>query len=671
MSSESTRRKHTPRSKTREDPTPSASSTAVNTSSPPSPPSPEGNTSSSSSSTGSFFHSLRRDFTPTFESWSSFPSLESLTTVITSPLTTQAVVRGDTMGIFSELAPHLMQQDRMANMSKLRGSSIVPNSNKKSITHNSGTLLGADELLKDEIPESDAPLSLFQGFKATYPNYVKHSARKARHKRRESGLITDGNENAEDDNPTRVLSQMVNDRESMMKEKQRLQKQKSLIISELHEIEAKLTELAARRETLSVKLETMSKRDEVIAETIQELNEKILSFDEEQTQYDPKLLPSRDAISSEDNFADLEREAEFGTCINTLFGHEDMVTCIDIDKTSGKLVSASLDNTVRVWDLADYRCLGTLDGHSDMVRCLQLEGKRAITGSRDRSIRVWDLERMGHEEPAYPQDEAPIRSQTESSTLEDEADGAGERKGKGRESAEAPVASIAPASKGVQTCTSVLEGHMGEVTCLYFEGNTLVSGSQDKTMRQWDLNTGQCTLSLDILWATKGSVAKVDPWHQNAVLDDLDLSGWGYVGALQFWRFALASGTADGMVRMWDMRTGQAHRALFGHTGPITSLQFDEVHVVSGSLDGTVRIWDLRTGSVFDTLTFSNGITSLQFDLDRIVCAASENDIKIYNRKSLQYTDLPGHEMPVTSVRFSEEWLASGGRDHVIKLWHI
>jgi WD40 repeat protein len=44
------------------------------------------------------------------------------------------------------------------------------------------------------------------------------------------------------------------------------------------------------------------------------------------------------------------------------------------------------------------------------------------------------------------------------------------------------------------------------------------------------------------------------------------------------------------------VRTGQAHRTLLGHTGPITAVQFDETHVVSSSRDGTVRVWDLRSG---------------------------------------------------------------------------
>lgn len=40
------------------------------------------------------------------------------------------------------------------------------------------------------------------------------------------------------------------------------------------------------------------------------------------------------------------------------------------------------------------------------------------------------------------------------------------------------------------------------------------------------------------------------------------------------------------------MRTGQAHRTLIGHTGPVTCVQFDEYHLVSGSLDKSIRVSD-------------------------------------------------------------------------------
>ena len=96
-----------------------------------------------------------------------------------------------------------------------------------------------------------------------------------------------------------------------------------------------------------------------------------------------------------------------------------------------------------------------------------------------------------------------------------------------------------------------------------------------------------------------------------------------FVGGVQFWGYGLVSGSGDGAVRMWDseylvqrcmalsrnqrsaVRTGQAHRTLLGHTGPITCLQFDEIHIISGSLDKTIRVSIDTTAQIHLSCLFS------------------------------------------------------------------
>ena len=132
-----------------------------------------------------------------------------------------------------------------------------------------------------------------------------------------------------------------------------------------------------------------------------------------------------------------------------------------------------------------------------------------------------------------------------------------------------------------------------------------MTGASDKTLRQWDLATGQCVMTMDILWAIShppttapaGHLAAFPVAGTFAVPTPPYADGsWelyqDFIGAVQSWEYALVSGSGDGAVRMWDMRTGQAHRTLLGHTGPVTCLQFDEIHVVSGSLDKSVRVRD-------------------------------------------------------------------------------
>lgn len=55
------------------------------------------------------------------------------------------------------------------------------------------------------------------------------------------------------------------------------------------------------------------------------------------------------------------------------------------------MVSSSLDDTLRVWDLRHGRCSGQLEGHANLVRCLQLDDARLLTGSDDGTIKQWDL----------------------------------------------------------------------------------------------------------------------------------------------------------------------------------------------------------------------------------------------------------------------------------------
>ncbi|KAI9304031.1 WD40-repeat-containing domain protein [Cunninghamella echinulata] len=348
-----------------------------------------------------------------------------------------------------------------------------------------------------------------------------------------------------------------------------------------------------------------------------------------------------------------DEEYEFGECFKSLHGHERGILCIDFNDPKGQLVSSSLDGTLRVWDLRNGRVCGQLDGHHNLVRCLQLDDMRLITGSDDGKIKQWDLSDVSN---------APTPVSADSFS--------------GYSSAPASP-SLAPQKMNDNntpltlntSCVSSFDGHQSEITALHADTTNLVTGSNDKTMKLWDLETQSCVLTMDVMWASQHSGSSISTssssWSFNFFEPAVD-----YVGALQFWNFALASGTVDGKLRMWDLRTGQAHRTLPGHKGAITALQFDEIHLVSGSADKTIRIWDLRTGSVFETLTFSEPVSSLRFNTERIMSTTIDtNDIHIYNRTSFQRSKLTGHTDSANTLQLKKDTLASGGKDGVVKLW--
>jgi WD40 repeat protein len=133
-----------------------------------------------------------------------------------------------------------------------------------------------------------------------------------------------------------------------------------------------------------------------------------------------------------------------------------------------------------------------------------------------------------------------------------------------------------------------IDGHTSEVLSVGFspDGKRVVSGSNDSTVRIWDVGTGQPTATLE--------------GHTEAV----NSVGFSPDGK------RVVSISDDKTVRIWDVGTGQPTATLEGHTLPVRSVGFspDGKRVVSGSWDSTVRIWDVGTGQPTATL---EGHTSL------------------------------------------------------------
>lgn len=57
-----------------------------------------------------------------------------------------------------------------------------------------------------------------------------------------------------------------------------------------------------------------------------------------------------------------------------------------------RVVSGSRDATLRVWDIAEGKCLHTLVGHLAAVRCVQYDGKLVVSGAYDYMVKVWNPE---------------------------------------------------------------------------------------------------------------------------------------------------------------------------------------------------------------------------------------------------------------------------------------
>lgn len=267
-------------------------------------------------------------------------------------------------------------------------------------------------------------------------------------------------------------------------------------------------------------------------------------------------------------------------------GHEQNVS-LSLEEPFGSLAVAC-GNEIQMWDLASYTL--TRSHHAPnhtQVTCVQQQGEIVAAGTRAAHICLWN-----HGEIEF-------------------------------------------------------RGHVADVTCLHLADPTLVSGSLDRTLRQWDVASGRCKLTLDVQEAGV-------PW------------------SLQHYDAALATGTDDGLVRLWDLRSGSVVRKLAGHQSPVTALQFDDFRLVSGSANGSVRVHDLRGGSVLDTFTLTSGVRSMRLDHEKIAAATGDPGIRIYDMRSGENSLVGSSDAAGSvSVALKDGYLVEGREDGTIGIWAV
>lgn len=217
--------------------------------------------------------------------------------------------------------------------------------------------------------------------------------------------------------------------------------------------------------------------------------------------------------------------------IRKFLGHTDVVWGVAFSPDGKRAVSGSEDKTIRLWDIATGKETRRLEGHRSTVNSVFFtpDGKRVVSGGDDKTIRVWD-----------PQ--------------------SGQEVGR-------------------------LEGHRGVVHCVAVspDGRQILSGSYDNTVRLWDAETGK--------------ELRQFPGHSNgvyAVAFSPDgshiLSGGGGC------REDLTP--VDCILRLWDTKTGKEVHRFVGHRNSIVGVAFspDGRRALSASFDGTVRLWNTATG---------------------------------------------------------------------------
>jgi WD40 repeat protein/GTPase SAR1 family protein len=205
---------------------------------------------------------------------------------------------------------------------------------------------------------------------------------------------------------------------------------------------------------------------------------------------------------------------------------------------------------------------------------------------------------------------------------------------------------------------ATLDKHSGDVNCVAFspDGAQIFSGSQDGTICQWDSRDGRL---MSRWYASKNKVRSL------AVLPDgrriVSSGATGYIN-----------------LKLWDVATQKCTSELIGHTSTAWSVALtrDGKHAVSGSFDNTVRLWNLETGACLAILQgHSAYVRTVQVAGDGRFAFSGSDDrtVKIWDlaAKTCLGT-LEGHEDGVQSIALSPDGgliASTGNLDHTVRLW--
>ncbi|MEN8179136.1 MAG: NB-ARC domain-containing protein [Pseudomonadota bacterium] len=391
-----------------------------------------------------------------------------------------------------------------------------------------------------------------------------------------------------------------------------------------------------------------------------------------------------------------------GAMTDILKSHSGAVEALAISPDGQRLVSASEDWTLRLWDLRTNRVIRTFEGHTGAVHTVAFlaDGESIISGSEDRMLRLWDVGTgrekaalRGHtlavQDLAVSADGKLVASVSEDGSVRVwDLETKKNRilyKGRGHQ---LNAIVITPDGRSLvfgagdwtirlialeDGTETVLEGHAGVVRCLAVtvDGTRLLSGADDGVVRIWALDTGQSLIEMT------GHATSVDA-----------------VALAQDGKRAI-SGSRDKTLRVWNLETGQEQQVLEGHSGFIRSIVTSPItgQVISGSTDRTIRNWNIESSS--SNLPAHSGhkeavaLLSISADGERVVSGTRTGELLLwdsqYHKQDVTTHQhncnptpqvmgrLSGHTHWVQSLRMTGDgkWVITGSRDRTLRVWGV
>jgi F-box and WD-40 domain protein 1/11 len=247
------------------------------------------------------------------------------------------------------------------------------------------------------------------------------------------------------------------------------------------------------------------------------------------------------------------------------------------------------------------------EAHRECVYAIQFEGRWLVSGSRDRTVRVWNLDTRRLRHPP-------------------------------------------------------LVGHTKSVLCLQFdprpEEDIIISGSSDKSVIVWKFSTGEKIHQIELAHIDSVLNLKFDKRYLVTCSKDRTVKVWNRRDLLpnneDYPRMSRGSGVTYpsyivdlNSIAPNVLEAGIAHdqykllkpytllMTVQGHGAAVNAMQIHGDEIVTASGDRTIKVWNIRTGACSKTLTgHEKGIACIEFDSRRIISGSNDNTVRIYDHVS-------------------------------------
>lgn len=308
------------------------------------------------------------------------------------------------------------------------------------------------------------------------------------------------------------------------------------------------------------------------------------------------------------------------------------INCMQSDNSV--IVSGSQDHSAKVWALDTGECLDTLEGHSNLsnhgVSAVAVNSSFIVSASTSL-IKLWnrDSRTLIHNFDQNVNGEVLALSMFTHGGNTFLASGA--------------EFSVLLWNLDVRDAMFLGErnemlGHSRMVRCLAFQdtsNNRLLSGSNDSTVRLWDLHTGR---NLMTLLGHKAAVTSVK-------IDDS----------------MVITASSDSTIRFYDVRIRKCLETVQSWAGPIQDLQYNDYHIISAHNNGSITHWDIRYTKWFQQsfVAHGNKVTSIQLYNSKLLSSSNDHTIK--------YWDFSGEDIAATGQQ--QSLLSLSTRSHIHTLY--